>query len=193
MLFLPIGLGISAGVVEDGGGSYAGTVTAFNKKKATSLTITTSARYSERSFPVSLHYRTSLGRLNLGAEGGVDFTTATIAYAESDSNGGIINGDLTKGGTGFHAAAEGTLWLTDALSAFVRIGYLAVSLKEFSGMLNDNGTMKQERLYMVKNSTDTVEDLEVSTSTSATSADHRLAEVSGAGFRLSVGLRILFP
>jgi len=193
IIFIPGGLGFSVGVVEDGGGSYDATVSGYNKKKATTLTIVTSATYSEMSFPVSLHFRGGVGRVGFGAEGGVDFTTGTVAYTQTDSNGGSVKGDLTKGGTGFHLAAEGTLKLSDSIWGFVRAGYMAVSLKDFGGTLNDNGTQKSETLYMVKNSTSTVEDLEASTSTSVTSTDHRPAEVSGTGYRLTIGLRILFP
>lgn len=193
IIFIPGGLGFSAGIVEDGGGSYAATVSGYNKKKATNLTIVTSAKYTERSFPVSLQFRSSFGRVGFGAEGGVDFTTGTVAYSESDSNGGAVSGDLTKGGTGFHVAAEGTLKISDSIWGFVRAGYMAVNLKDFTGTLNDNGTQKAETLYMVKNTASSAEDLEVSTSTSVTSVDHRPAEVSGSGYRLTVGLRILFP
>lgn len=193
LLFLPGGLGVSAGVNREGGASYASTVSGYNKKKGTFLTTATSAQFTQHSIPVSVHYRVVIGRAAVGGEGGLDFVTGTVSYSETDSNGGAVHGDLQATGIGYHIAAEASMNLMAQLWGYVRIGYLASTLKEFEGMLNDNGTQKQEKLFMVKNGFSELEDLEVSTSSTSTSSDHRLADVSGEGLRLTIGLRILFP
>lgn len=193
LVFLPGGLGASIGVSEDGGASYDNTVFGYNKKKVAFVTTTTSARFTQTSVPVSLHYRLAMEKASAGAEAGVDFVTATVAYAETDNYGGDIRGDLKQTGMGYHIAAEASLNLVAQLWGYLRVGYVAADLKAFEGMLNDNGTQKLERLFMVKNSLGDQEDLEVSTSTSTTSSDHRLAEVGGTGLRLTIGLRVLFP
>lgn len=189
---LSMGLGISAGWVTEGGGRYGNSITGFNKKKGTSITRTIVASYEQTVYPLSVHYRKTLDRLSLGVEAGVSLTSGTVHYAEIDSLGDSLRGDLRDEGIGYHAAAEGALRLGERLSVYLRLGYSALTLGNFTGTVDENGTLKPESLFMVRESGSDREQLEVSTSSSLTSSDHRPANVSGAGIRFTAGLRWMF-
>ena len=189
---LSMGLGVSVGYLAEGGGRYENTITGYNKKKDASITRTIVATYEQTVYPFSVHFRKTFDRVALGGEVGIDVTSATVHYTEMDSQGDSLRGDLGDQGIGYHAAAEGALRLGGGVWGWLRLGYSALSLDNFSGTVDENGTFKPESLFMVKESGTGLEQLEVSTSNSVTSSDHRPARVSGAGIRFTAGLRLLF-
>lgn len=189
---LSMGLGVSVGYAMDGGGRYENTISGYNKKKGTIITRTIVASYEQVVYPVSVHFRTTTGPVTLGGELGVDLTTGTVSYTEMDNQGDSLRGNLAKKGMGYHAAAEGAVKVVGGLSVYLKLGWSLLSLDGFTGTVDENGVMKPEMLFMVRDTGSNLEQLEVSTSNSLTSTDHRTAKVAGAGIRITGGLRWMF-
>ncbi len=191
--FIPFGLGVSIGVVPEGGGSLSQSFThPTTKKGATSATETLKLSFSELLVPVGLHVRTDVGGLILGGEVGVDFATGTIGYDAHDSLGDSVKGDLTDSAVGFHLAGEAALALGKHVEGFLRLGYTGVALDHFAGSLNDNGTPKIEQLYLFRNASGQTA-IGADTASNVAGSNHALADVSGSGVRATLGLRFLFP